>query len=402
MISALWGIIRREFRSFFHTPIAIAILFGGPLFFGILIGLVYDNAKPVDLPIVIVDKDGTPMSGDIIDALDDNQYIKVWKITGSEFEAREYLRTEQAEGIVTIPANFEADINQKRCPEIQIDLNTVNILTSNYINTGVLKTLGVINAGIEIKTLEKTGMPTEIAAKQFQSFSVNTDRFYNPESNYLRFLWPGITGGILQQIFLLVIAIIFSKEFEKRIFGQLLTYSKSTSVILLGKTLPYLFVMLTIWLGMLYIMYPCFKIEIVGEFGTMLLFSTIFIFSLLAMGIMVSLIFPTMLLSTEILMVVATPSFIISGYTWPISQMPVIIQGFANLFPLTHFLSGFRKIAFLGNGLQDVWHEIAMMLIMTVLYGSISWTALWFRIKREKRKYIPQEAVIIQNVVIQN
>ena len=60
----------------------------------------------------------------------------------------------------------------------------------------------------------------------------------------MRFLWPGITGGILQQIFLLVIAIIFSKEFEKRIFGQLLTYSKSTTVILFGKSLPYLFVML--------------------------------------------------------------------------------------------------------------------------------------------------------------
>ena len=398
MIKALWGIIRREFRSFFHTPIAMGILFGGPLFFGILIGMVYDHAKPVDLPIVIVDKDGTPMSGDIIDALDDNQYIKVWKITGSEFAAREYLRTQQVEGVVTIPENFESDINQKRCPEIQVDLNTVNILTSNYINTGVLKTLGIINAGIEIKTMEKTGMPAEIAEKQFQAFSVNTDRFYNPESNYLRFLWPGITGGILQQIFLLVIAIIFSKEFEKKIFGQLLNYSKSTNVILLGKTIPYIIVMLGIWLGMLYIMYPMFKIEIVGGFGTMLLFSIVFILCLLAMGIMVSLIFPTMLLSTEILMIVATPSFIISGYTWPISQMPAVIQAFANLLPLTHFLSGFRKIAFLGNNLHEVWPETSKMLIMTVIYGSITWVTLWIRIRREKRKYVAAEESIIQSI----
>ena len=399
MIKALWGIIRREFRSFFHTPIAIAILFGGPLFFGILIGMVYDHAKPVDLPIVVVDKDGSSMSGNIIDALDDNQYIKVWKVTGSEFEAREFLRTAKIEGIVTIPANFESDINQKRSPEIQIDLNTVNILTSNYINTGVLKTLGVINAGIEIKTMEKSGMPAAIAEKQFQSFSVNTDRFYNPESNYLRFLWPGITGGILQQIFLLVIAIIFSKEFEKRIFGQLLTYSKSTGVILLGKTIPYIVVMMAIWIAMLYIMYPCFKIEIAGGFGTMMLFSFIFIICLLAMGIMVSLIFPTMLLSTEILMIVATPSFIISGYTWPISQMPVVIQAFANLLPLTHFLSGFRKIAFLGNGLHDVWYEISVMLIMTAVYGSITWFVLWVRIRREKQKYIPVEEIEVQAMV---
>jgi ABC-2 type transport system permease protein len=398
MIKALWGIIRREFRSFFHTPIAIAILFGGPLFFGILIGMVYDHAKPVDLPIIVVDKDGTPMSGDIIDALNDNQYIKVWKVTGSEFEARQYLKTQKVEGIVTIPANFESDINQKRCPEIQVDLNTVNILTSNYINTGILKTLGTINAGVEINTMEKGGMPAAIAEKQYQSFSINTDRFYNPESNYLRFLWPGITGGILQQIFLLVIAIIFSKEFEKKIFGQLLTYSKSTNVILLGKTIPYILVMMAIWLGMLYIMYPAFKIEIVCGFAPMFLFSFIFIICLLAMGIMVSLIFPTMLLSTEILMIVATPSFIVSGYTWPITQMPVVVQGLANLLPLTHFLSGFRKLAFMGDSLHDVWHEIFMMLMMILVYGTISWVALWIRIRREKRKYIPTEEIALQGM----
>jgi ABC-2 type transport system permease protein len=398
MIKALWGIIRREFRSFFHTPIAIAILFGGPLFFGILIGMVYDHAKPVDLPIIVVDKDGTPMSGDIIDALNDNQYIKVWKVAGSEFEARQYLKTQKVEGIVTIPANFESDINQKRCPEIQVDLNTVNILTSNYINTGILKTLGTINAGVEINTMEKGGMPAAIAEKQYQSFSINTDRFYNPESNYLRFLWPGITGGILQQIFLLVIAIIFSKEFEKKIFGQLLTYSKSTNVILLGKTIPYILVMMAIWLGMLYIMYPAFKIEIVCGFAPMFLFSFIFIICLLAMGIMVSLIFPTMLLSTEILMIVATPSFIVSGYTWPITQMPVVVQGLANLLPLTHFLSGFRKLAFMGDSLHDVWHEIFMMLMMILVYGTISWVALWIRIRREKRKYIPTEEIALQGM----
>jgi ABC-2 type transport system permease protein len=265
----------------------------------------------------------------------------------------------------------------------------VNILTSNYINTGILKTLGTINAGVEINTMEKEGMPAAIAEKQFQSFSINTDRFYNPESNYLRFLWPGITGGILQQIFLLVIAIIFSKEFEKKIFGQLLTYSKSTNVILLGKTLPYIFVMMAIWLGMLYVMYPAFKIEIVCGFAPMFLFSFIFIICLLAMGIMVSLIFPTMLLSTEILMIIATPSFIVSGYTWPITQMPVVVQGLANLLPLTHFLSGFRKLAFMGDSLHDVWHEIFMMLMMIIVYGTISWVALWIRIRREKRRYIP-------------
>ena len=383
MLNTLFKIIKREFKHFFTTPIAVMIMFGGPLVFGIIIGLVYTNAKPTKLPIMVVDKDRTILSESFVDALNDNQYLKVISVSPDDKAAFESLRTMKVEGVVTIPEHFEGDIQQKRYPQIQVDINSINILTSNYINTGISKTLGTLNVGIEIATMQKKGMPVNVAMTQFESFRVNVDKYYNKESNYLRFLWPGVTGGILQQIFLLVLALIFAKEFEKKTFHQLFSYPKSTWMIMIGKTLPYIFIMMAMWMGILYIMYPLFKIDLIGNFWAIFVFSLLFLLSLLFMGVLASLIFPTMLSATETLMLIATPSFIVSGYTWPISQMPVVMQYIANTLPLTHFLSGFRKIVFMGNTLGDVLPEIKALIIILTITAIISFIILKFRIKKE-------------------
>lgn len=376
----------RELRLLSRNYVALLILFGGPLFFGLLIGYVYVDSKVTDLPIIVVDLDHSSLSENITDALDDNQFMKVIEVTYDEFKAHEALKTQKVWGVVTIPKGFEANIQQKRHPEIQCDLNSINILTANYVNTGMQKTLGTINAAIEINTLQKKGMPYNIASEQFESFRVNYNRFYNAESNYLKFLWPGILGAVLQQIFLLVIALIFAQEFELKRFGEVISYSKSATFIMFAKSIPYIILMSLIWFGIIGFMFPLFRIEILGSSLDLIVFSMLFLISLLFMGVMVSLIFASRLTSTEVLMIIASPSFIISGYTWPVSQMPAILQHLANILPLTHFLSGFRKIAFMGNNLSDVSSEIHSLLIFTIVTAVISVILLKIRIYFENKR----------------
>jgi len=352
MIKKFISLVAREYQLFKKNNMLKLIILAGPFAFTFLIGFVYYNAKVTHLPIWVVNLDQTPMSNSIIDALNDNQYIRVKKVVYDVFEAREAMQSGKTEGVVTIPANFSADINMKRHPEIQVDLNTINVLSSNYISTGILKTMGYLDAGISMATLQKKGIPSSITASQYNSFNVNIARHYNPETNYLRFLWPGIVGTILQQIFLMAIALIFTQEFEKGTFAELITRTKSSTLMIFGKATPYLLYMIAIWAVILYIVFPMFKIEVIGAFGNVALVSLLFMLSLLAFGIMVSVFCRTQILATDILMIISAPSFIISGYTWPLSQMPGFMQYLANILPLTHFLSAFRKVVFVGVSWQ--------------------------------------------------
>jgi len=372
--------IIRELRMFTRNRVAMMVFFGAPILFGLIVGFVYQKADVSKLPVCVVDLDNTQLSQKIIDAINDNEYIDVVMIKDDQAQAQKLFKHGKVDAVITIPENFSGEIQQKRYPEIQLDLNTLNILTANYITRGVSASLQTINAGIEIETLQKKGMTFNVASTQFESFKLNIDRYFNPMANYLQFLWPGVICTIFQQVVLLVMALVFSKEFESRTFNTLLHYSNNAFVLILIKVIPYLVLSTCLWFGIVYGMFPFFKIPIHANIFTMILFSMVFIISVLFFGIMASVIFPTQLMSTEVLMIIATPSFIISGFTWPMSQMPGFIKIIANTIPLTHYVDGFRRLAYMDATLTDVFPQIIAMLIIAIVTAFVAWIVLRYKI----------------------
>jgi ABC-2 type transport system permease protein len=246
--------------------------------------------------------------------------------------------------------------------------------------------MGVIQAGTDIQTLQKKGFTPELAQQQYTSMGLNVTRHYNRENNYLKFLWPGIIGAILQQIFLMVIALIFTQEFEKGSFRQLLNYSKSSSYLIFTKSTGYFLYMFVIWNILLYVVFPAFKIDIIGDYFSVMVVSVAFMVTLLAMGIFVSVLVRTQIMATDVLMIMSAPSFIISGFTWPVSQMNHFMQVVAEILPLTHFLSAYRKVLFMGVSWMDVIPELTKLGIMIVGYGLLSWAILKWKIYRTLKR----------------
>lgn len=376
-----WKLMLREFRLFGSNSVAMLIFIGAPILYSVLIGFVYKDAAVKDLPIIVVDLDNTPLSSKIIDALDDNQYIKVVEVKHETGNLRNDIVRKNYAGVVTIPERFEADIQQKRHPEIDADINGANMLNANYLSTGLQTVLASMNAGIEIETLKKKGMPTAIANEQFESFKINLTRFFNPASNYLLFLWPGMLGTIMQQVFLLVLALSFAKEFEDKTFSHLLKYTKNSWFLVLVKSIPYLILGIALWVPLICIFFSLFHVDMVSSIGVFFLISLIFIMSLTFMGIATSILFRTQLKATEVLMIIAVPSFIISGQTWPLMQMPKLVQWISNMLPLTHFLEAFRRLLLENGTLADIAHEVYWLVGLTFGFLILAIISLKYRIQ---------------------
>ena len=386
LIKILWDLIKREMRIFASNTVMLAIFIGAPVFFGLILGFVYQQAQPDDLPVMVVDYDNSPLSNQVIDALEDNQYLTVSRVLNDNQDVQQRMQRNIDNAVINIPSGFEGDIQQKRYPEIEVELNTANILTANYAARGIQHVLGTINAGIEIQALNKKGVPLSIAKKQYESFKVNITRFFNPGANYLEFLWPGILAAVLQQVYLLVMALSFSREFEKNTFSSLVAKTESSTIIMLAKSLPYWFTGMLLWYLILEWMFPLFKLPVEVNSGALFVISTLFILAATFIGILISLIIPSQLKATEILMIVASPGFILSGFTWPLSEMPVWVQNFAKIIPLTPFLNGFRKIFMLDGNMFSVYIEILNLIILTGFTLLISWIILKTKIKNEVKK----------------
>ncbi|MFT3737621.1 MAG: ABC transporter permease [Breznakibacter sp.] len=378
-------LIRREWRHFTSNQVAMLIFLGAPIAYALLIGLVYKNATLHDLPVIVVDLDDTPLSQKITDAIDDNQYVKVVKVQHHCNSLRHQMIIDGIVAAITIPDRFEADVNQKRHPEVNIEINGSNMVTANYASTGLQTTLATLNAGIEIEALKKSGAPAAIASERFESFGISMTRYFNPSSNYLVFLWPGMLGTIMQQVFLIVLALSFAKEYEDNTFRDLVRYARRPIYLLFYKAFPYFVMGLAIWFPMIKTFFYLFNVEMPIHEGAFYLISALFMLSVTFMGIAVSIIMKNQLKATEILMVIATPSFIISGQTWPLEAMPTAVQWLSKSIPLTHYLQAFRNMMMYNASLDELMPQIKMLSILTVVFFVIALVALRFKIERFKR-----------------
>lgn len=385
-------LLRIEFKRIFSNNVLLAIFFGAPILYGFLFGYVYQQAKVVDLPIVIIDQDRSPTTDKIIDAFGDNEGLLVSDVRYSTGNIIAEMPIKQYAAVITLPSNFEADVLQKRHPEIRVDLNMANILNANTASNNIQAVLMTLNAGMEIEGLKKQGMHPAQAYSSYESFKINFNKLYNSTGNYVTFMLPGLLGGIMQQIIFLAMALVFSRDFEDGYFGSLVKESKSSLYHIALKAAPFLLMLPLMWLAVS-LFFPYFNIDASVFNFPMLVLATLLTLASMAIGMLFSIAIPSQLKATELLMVISTPAFILSGFTWPTMAIPPAITAIAQYIPLTQFLSGFRKIAFYGGNLSSVKGEIGMLVLITAVSFLVMVILLQVKIYRfeKKRRHLVEE-----------
>lgn len=380
-------LIRVEFSRIFSNGVLLAIFIGAPILYGILFGYVYQQAKVLDLPIVIVDQDQSPLSGKIIDAFDDNETLKISDIRSTTGDILQEMPMKQYAAVITLPSNFEADILQKRYPEVRVDLNMANIVNANTASKGIQSVLMTMNAGFEIEGLKKKGLHADDALASFESFKINFNKLYNSTGNYVTFMLPGLLAAIMQQVIFLALALVFARDFEDGYFKTLSAGNKYSVYHIALKAVPFLIMIPVMW-AIVGSFVPYFRIDIdIFNFPILVLVSLLTLASM-SIGMLFSVAIPSQLKATELLMVISTPAFVLSGFTWPTSAFPAPIAAIAEFIPLTQFLSGFRKIAFYGGDFSSIHGEIKILLLIVLITFTSIVLVLQLKINRTRKKQI--------------
>lgn len=388
------ALLKREFGLFWSNNILRLLFIGAPILYGVLLGYVYQKGKVTDLPIIVVDEDRSSLSHKAIEMFQDNEILDVVRIKPDSDRLHEEAIALEAACIVKFPKNFEKDVLTRQNPEVITIVNTGNVLTANYASGAIQLALGTLKAGTQMETLRKQGTPEALLASSYEPFKTSFIKKFNRGTNYMYFLWPGVLATVLQQVLLLALALSFASEYEKGTFTELTKKTSLLSMIAV-KIIPYLIMSFGIWL--LYWAFTFwFRIPVNENLGALTLIAGVFVLSVSFIGILVSIVIPNQLKATEVLMVVATPSFILSGFTWPLSQMPIWVQYVASGIPLTHFLKAFRILLVEGGSFAQTWPAIMGMVWIGVVCGLASVIALYF-----KRKQVLQASESIEEYAVQ-
>ena len=318
--------MRRDVRSLMAavaTPLIMIFLFG------------YALSLDVDrIPTLVLDRDGTPASRDLVQRLGDSRYFTIVKYVYRDTDIDEALVRSQVLMALVIPSDFAAQIKKGRQTSIQAifdgsDSNTASIAVG-YLKAVVAGyDMGIQEARIKRAGLKMADMPLELRARVW----------FNSEMKSKNFIIPGLTAVIMMAVCSMMTALTVSRERETRTLEQLISTPITSGELLLGKLLPYLVVGLADMAMVVGFGVLVFKVPFRGSYLELLIMSVIFLVGTLSWGLFLSVVAKTQLQASQMAIItVFLPSFLLSGFIYPIENMPAVLQAITYIVPTRYFV----------------------------------------------------------------
>jgi ABC-2 type transport system permease protein len=196
--------------------------------------------------------------------------------------------------------------------------------------------------------------------------------WYNPELKSVYFMVPGVMCSILLVVTTLLTSLAIVKEREIGTLEQLIVTPISPRELMLGKTVPFVIIGFVDMTLVLLAAVLWFRVPVAGSIPLLFLLSAAFLLTTLGIGLFISTISRTQQQAMMTTFFFLLPSFLLSGFMFPIENMPRIIQLITYAIPLRYFLVIVRGIFLKGNGLAVLWPQVA---ILTAFGLAIMWLA---------------------------
>ncbi|HBE79224.1 MAG TPA: hypothetical protein DDW65_15845 [Firmicutes bacterium] len=361
------AVMQKEFLHIFRDKIVCSIAFLAPLAFVALFGFLYIEQKVTNLPVAVYDQDQSELSRTIIQAFSDSERFKITTVCNNYREIEHLMQSEKVLSVIVIPPNLQQDVKSGKSREVALIFNGTNILTMNTLANVAAQVIPTISGGITMKIIQGYGVPEQKAYQAVTALSFRSRYWYNPSTSYLVFMLLGLLGTVLQQITLLGVALSFIKEKESGSWRHLAFSKLSAFEILMGKLSVYFIIYCIDAMVMFGLGFSCFGMPMHGSPLLFLIVNLLFILVMLALGMAISIVTTSTPQAIEISMLIAMPSFLISGWTWPYLSMPFPIQILSKLLPLTHFLDAIRRIVYMGAGFDVVWPQFVILGIFVMI-----------------------------------
>lgn len=357
------NIIRKEFLQFKRDPKMFGIILLAPIVQLIFLGY----AANFDVNIVhtsIYDMDKTEESRNFLESFKGNGYFSFDYYVEDYNELEQNLERGKSILALVIPVNFGKNIHKNIPTKVQAifdgaDGNTASV-AAGYANSIVLNYAK--NLSIEFQN-----------SKGINIFPANfmeaeTRVWYNPELKTRNFMVPGIVALLLMIITLILTSLAIVKEKEIGTLEQLIVTPIKSYQLIIGKLVPFSILGFVSVIIVLIAMTIIFDIKVRGSYSFLFFTSFLYILSTLGLGLFVSTISKTqqqaMMLAIFVIML---PMIYLSGFVFPIENMPEPIQITTYIIPLKYFIIIIRGIILKGIGFAELWQETMVLLFMGML-----------------------------------
>ena len=333
---SLAGAVTGEYARLRRHPSLLMVLLAVPTIYPVLVASLYERNQVVERPAVVVDQDNSALSRRLVMDLDATQEIRVLRRLDSLEEGWSQVRRQQADLLIFVPDDFSRRIKRREQGRLQLWVNSGNMLTYGAAYGATTAVVGQLDADLGREVFLRRGMGTAASSERTAPVARVDRLLFHPTGAYGAFFVPGVLLIVMQQAVLIALAFSAGLQRETQPEEGRLSYTT-----LLGKALAQApFYLGGTWF-MATVILPRFGWSGPHPHALLALFAG-FCLATIPIGMILASLVRDRFTAFQLLMLASAPIFLMSGFSWPLDQMPPVVRAIASALPSTPALLALR------------------------------------------------------------
>ena len=379
-MSATLAVYRRELVRIFTVRPAFAVLVLALFVYAALYPQPYLTETLRDVPIAVVDRDGSTSSRELMRRIDATDSVLVAQALPDMVTAERAVYTRQVNGILLIPTDFERDLLHNRPSPVALYSDASYYLMKSRVSGAVAATVHDFGTKIEAARLVRGGVDPGVAAAAADPLPLTAVTLFNPQAGYATYVLPAAFVLDPAADPAMGIGLLATSKDEGTAVERRMPVGAAATVV--GKALAYL--------TLHAVLLPCYLIALpylyglprVGDVTTILVFAVPFVLAVSLLGLAVTALMRTPETVQLAFVALGLPLFFLSGTSWPTVAIPPPIALVATFLPSTAAIDGFVRITQMGATIFDVRTQFLTLWVLVLLYGT---AAIYLELSRRLR-----------------
>lgn len=357
-LSRIFAVMRKEFIHIRRDPRTLAVALIVPVFQLVMFGYAVTNDVE-HLPMAVFDQDHTVASRALVDAYRASAYFDVDYQVRDDQQLAYLIDSGQARVGLMIPPGYEQRLARREQAEVSCIIDGSDPTIANT----ALSAAAAVGQAHSTHLVESALQRGGVAPGALPSVDVRTRVWYNPNMVSANYMVPALIGLILQVLTVLLTSLSIVREREQGTLEGLIVTPIRAPELIIGKIVPYVGLAFMDTIEVLFVGTLWFKVPINGSVTLLLTLAALFLLSSLGIGLWISSAARTQQEAMMLSYFTILPSIFLSGFMFPISAMPKVLQWSSKVVPLTYFLVIDRGIVLKGNSIDILMPQVIALAV---------------------------------------
>ena len=374
------AVASKELRQILRDRRSLLILLFVPAFFLLLYGYAL-NFDIRNVKLAVQDKDRSTKSRELVSSFVNSGYFSLVGYVDSPLELDRLVDEGRVRAILTLPSGFERDLSLHQPVTVQVIIDGDNANTASTVS-GYARTLINEFSGEQVRLALSEGPASQRSdpSRRAPVISVEPRIWYNPQLRSTLFLVPGLIAYISMITAVVSTALSVVREKERGTMEQVRMAPLSPLPYIIGKTLPYLVISFVSAILVILSAMLLFELPMRGSWLLLCAAIGLFLIGAQAQGLLISTIAETQQVAFQIALLSSLlPTMILSGFIFPITSMPTVVQWITHIVPARYFLVALRAIVLKGADITAFWQDMMALAI----FASVALGLASLRLRRE-------------------